>query len=150
MHGHDLAGELSEFLAAWEAELIAFRRDLHAHPELGYYEHRTTSRVMQRLAAAGLHPVTLPKGTGLMVDIGHGSPDAPMVALRADMDALPVTDEKNVPYRSTVPNVCHACGHDVHTTVVLGARNSPAGSGSSSSPPRRSAGARWMCWPSAG
>ena len=49
MHSHDLAGELSEFLAAWEAELIAFRRDLHAHPELGYYEHRTTSRVMQRL-----------------------------------------------------------------------------------------------------
>jgi amidohydrolase len=121
MRGHDLAGELSEFLAAWEAELIAFRRDLHAHPELGYYEHRTTTRVMQRLAAAGLHPVTLPKGTGLMVDIGHGSPDAPMVALRADMDALPVTDEKNVPYRSTVPNVCHACGHDVHTTVLLGA-----------------------------
>ena len=121
MHGHDLAGELSEFLAAWEAELIAFRRDLHAHPELGYYEHRTTSRVMQQLAAAGLHPVTLPKGTGLIVDIGHGSPDAPMVALRADMDALPVTDEKNVSYRSTVPNVCHACGHDVHTTMLLGA-----------------------------
>jgi len=121
MHGHDLGGELTEFLAAGEAELVAFRQDLHAHPELAYYEHRTTSRVAQRLAAAGLHPVTLPKGTGLMVDIGGGSPDAPLVALRADMDALPITDEKNVAYRSTVPNGCHACGHDVHTTVVLGA-----------------------------
>ncbi|HEY6296560.1 MAG TPA: amidohydrolase, partial [Streptosporangiaceae bacterium] len=120
MRGYDLAGELSEFLADRQAELIAFRRDLHAHPELGYYEHRTTSRVALRLAAAGLHPVTLPKGTGLIVDIGSESPGAPMVALRADMDALPVTDEKNVPYRSTVPNVCHACGHDVHTTVLLG------------------------------
>src|ERR1700680_4598532 len=115
-----MPGELDEFLAAHEAELIEFRRDLHAHPELGYHEHRTTRRVALRLAAAGLRPVILPKGTGMLVDIGTAT-DGPLVALRADLDALPISDEKQVPYRSTVPNVCHACGHDVHTAVVLGA-----------------------------
>src|SRR5437899_10445483 len=102
---HDLPEGLDQFLAAREDELIAFRRDLHAHPELGYHEHRTTSRVALRLAAAGLRPVTLPKGTGLIVDIGDESAGAPTVALRADLDALPISDEKNVPYRSTVPNI---------------------------------------------
>jgi amidohydrolase len=121
MLGHDLPEELDQFLAAREDELIAFRRDLHAHPELGYHEHRTTGRVALRLAAAGLRPVTLPKGTGLIVDIGDRSVGTTLVALRADLDALPINDEKNVPYRSTVPNVCHACGHDVHTSVLLGA-----------------------------
>ena len=121
MLGHELPDELSEFMAAREDELIAFRRDLHAHPELGYHEHRTTSRVALRLAAAGLRPVTLPKGTGLIVDVGNQAADGPLIALRADLDALPVSDEKSVPYRSTVPNVCHACGHDVHTTILLGA-----------------------------
>src|SRR5919109_1172005 len=85
--GSDLIADLDAFLAEREAELIEFRRDLHAHPELAFNEHRTTRRV----------------------------------ALRADMDALAMTDDKDVPYRSTVPNVCHACGHDVHTTVLLGA-----------------------------
>src|SRR5215469_3392707 len=121
MLGHDLPEELDEFLAAREHELIAFRRDLHAHPELGYHEHRTTSRVAQRLAAAGLRPAILPKGTGLIVDIGEPSAGDSLVALRADLDALPLNDEKNVPYRSTVPHTCHACGHDVHTSVLLGA-----------------------------
>jgi amidohydrolase len=116
----DLREELAGFLAAREAELIAFRRDLHAHPETGYREYRTTSRVLLRLAAAGLHPATLPKGTGLVVDVGDGPAGGPLVALRADLDALPMPDEKNVPYRSTVPSACHACGHDVHTTVLLG------------------------------
>ena len=116
----DLQEELAEFMAAREAELIAFRRDLHAHPETGYREYRTTRQVLERLAAAGLRPFTLPKGTGLVVDIGDGPADGPVVALRADLDALPMPDEKHVPYRSTVPNACHACGHDVHTTVLLG------------------------------
>src|SRR5215510_11666494 len=121
MLGHDLPEELDHFLAAREEELIAFRRDLHAHPELGYHEHRTTSRVSLRLAAAGLRPVILPKGTGLVVDVGDESAGNSLVALRADLDALPINDEKNVPYRSTIPNVCHACGHDVHTSALLGA-----------------------------
>jgi amidohydrolase len=125
MAGHDMAerdleGELDAFLAAHTAELTDFRRDLHSHPETGYHEHRTTRRIAMRLEAAGLRPSVLPKGTGLMVDIGRGNP-GPLIALRADIDALPISDEKNVPYRSTVHGTCHACGHDVHTTVLLGA-----------------------------
>src|SRR5580698_10002735 len=132
MAEHDLEGELDAFLAGHQAELVDFRRDLHAHPEIGYHEHRTTRRIKLRLEAAGLRPRVLPKGTGLLVDIGSnldlgglaGSSSrvgaGPVVGLRADLDALPLSDEKNVPYRSTVPNACHACGHDVHTTVLLG------------------------------
>jgi amidohydrolase len=122
--GTDLLADLDAFLAEHEAELIEFRRDLHAHPELAFNEHRTTRRVALRLAAAGLRPVILPKGTGLLVDIGSEQvpyTERPVVALRADMDALPMADVKDVPYRSTVPDACHACGHDVHTTVLLGA-----------------------------
>ena len=118
MPGNDTLGGLDAFLSAHTDELVAFRRELHAHPELGYHEHRTTRLLSARLAAAGLRASVLPKGTGLIVDVGEG--EGPMVALRADLDALPVSDEKNVPYRSTVRNVCHACGHDVHTTIMLG------------------------------
>ena len=133
MAEHDLEGELDAFLAGHQAELVDFRRDLHAHPEIGYHEHRTTRRIKLRLEAAGLRPRVLPKGTGLLVDIGSnldlgglaGSSSrvgaGPVVGLRADLDALPLSDEKQVAYRSTVPNACHACGHDVHTTIVLGA-----------------------------
>jgi amidohydrolase len=125
MPGDDLAGELDAFLAGHSGELIEFRRDLHAHPEIGYHEHRTTRRVAHRLASGGLRPMLLPKGTGLIVEVGADAPGAagqgPIVALRADLDALPISDEKAVPYRSMVPNACHACGHDVHTTILLGA-----------------------------
>src|SRR6266581_2545872 len=116
----DLVGELDAFLAAHQPELVEFRRDLHAHPEVGYSEHRTTRRIALRLEAAGLRPAVLPRGTGLIVDIGGSREDGPAVALRADIDALPIVDEKNVPYRSLNAGVCHACGHDVHTSVLLG------------------------------
>jgi amidohydrolase len=124
MEGNNLVADLDGFLAEHESELIEFRRDLHAHPELAHAEHRTTRQVALRLSAAGLRPVILPKGTGLIVDIGseqNSYSERPVVALRADLDALPMDDEKDVPYRSQVPNVCHACGHDVHTSIVLGA-----------------------------
>jgi amidohydrolase len=124
MEGNNLVADLDGFLAEHESELIEFRRDLHAHPELAHAEHRTTRQVALRLSAAGLRPVILPKGTGLIVDIGseqNSYSERPVVALRADLDALPMDDEKDVPYRSQVPNVCHACGHDVHTAIVLGA-----------------------------
>ncbi len=117
---HDLAGELDAFLAEHQHELIEFRRDLHAHPEVGYSEHRTTSRIALRLEGAGLRPSILPKGTGIIADVGGGPDESPVVALRADIDALPIVDEKNVSYRSLNHGVCHACGHDVHTTVLLG------------------------------
>ncbi|HWC35001.1 MAG TPA: amidohydrolase [Mycobacteriales bacterium] len=113
------------FLADNEARLIGLRRDIHAHPELGREEYRTTGLVADTLSAAGLSPRLLPEGTGLLCDIG---PQPPEVALRADLDALPIPDAKEVSYRSTVDGVTHACGHDVHTTVVLGAGLALAGS----------------------
>ena len=100
-------------------ELVAVRRDLHAHPELGRQEHRTTALLNDRLEAAGLSPKLLSSGTGLVCDVGADS--GPVVVLRADIDALPLDDEKLVPYRSQHAGVCHACGHDVHTAAVLGA-----------------------------
>ncbi|APE23512.1 MULTISPECIES: amidohydrolase [Streptomyces] len=113
-----LPGTLSEPL---RVELIAFRRDLHMHPELGNQEFRTTAALKARLEAAGLAPKVLPGGTGLICDIGTRDPGRPMLAIRADLDALPIPDVKTVAYRSTVANRAHACGHDVHTTTVLGA-----------------------------
>ncbi|MGW2768186.1 amidohydrolase [Streptomyces sp. NPDC001275] len=115
-----LPGTLPEELYA---ELVAFRRDLHMHPELGNQEFRTTAAIKERLEKAGLAPRVLPTGTGLVCDIGGdpGGGGPAVLALRADIDALPIPDTKSeVPYRSTVPDRAHACGHDVHTTVVLG------------------------------
>ncbi|MDT0347234.1 amidohydrolase [Streptomyces litchfieldiae] len=110
---------------ALRAELIAFRRDLHMHPELGNQEVRTTAVLKERLERAGLAPRVLDSGTGLVCDVRppgtDGPAQAPFLALRADIDALPIPDTKSVPYRSTIPGRAHACGHDVHTTVVLGA-----------------------------
>ncbi|MEU6535151.1 amidohydrolase [Streptomyces sp. NPDC047000] len=123
-----LPGILSEELFA---ELVAFRRDLHMHPELGNQEFRTTAVIKARLEKAGLRPRVLGIGTGLVCDIGDigdtgadgsAASGTPVLALRADIDALPIPDAKSeCPYRSTVPDRAHACGHDVHTTVVLGA-----------------------------
>jgi amidohydrolase len=115
----DLTEALDAFLARHETELIGLRRDLHAHPEPANAERRTTRVVADRLAAAGLRPVQLTGSTGLYVDIGPGGS---RVALRADLDALPMDDEKGgVPYRSTIPGLCHACGHDAHTAMLVGA-----------------------------
>ena len=99
------------------AQLVATRRHLHAHPELAFAEFETTSFLEQRLRAVGLSPRRLPTGTGLVCEVGSGDP---VVVLRADIDALPLPDLKDVPYASTREGLCHACGHDVHTTVVLG------------------------------
>ncbi|MGB9279788.1 MAG: amidohydrolase [Pseudonocardiaceae bacterium] len=99
--------------------LILLRRDIHMHPELARQELRTTSVVSAALAEAGLVGRVLPSGTGLIVDIGAES--GPLIGLRADLDALSIQDDKDVPYRSRVPSVCHACGHDVHTAILVGA-----------------------------
>jgi amidohydrolase len=117
-----VASLLAAFLDGHLEELITFRRELHAHPELSGEEHETTARVAERLRVAGLDPRVLPTGTGLVCDVPRSRGQAgPLVALRADLDALAMEDETTVPYRSQVPGVAHACGHDVHTTVVLGA-----------------------------
>jgi len=112
-----LPGQLDRWLASRGAELVAVRRHIHAHPELSGQEFETSDLIAQELAAAGLSPRRLPKGNGVICDIGSGDR---VIALRADLDALPLPDTKDVPYRSTVDNVCHACGHDVHTTILLG------------------------------
>jgi len=103
-------------------DLVILRRDIHAHPEVGHEEYRTTQLVVDTLGRAGLHAEVLRVGTGAVCDIlpdGVDSPDH-LVGLRADLDALPIQDGKNVPYRSVTDGAAHACGHDVHTTVVLG------------------------------
>lgn len=112
------AAALLQRVPAYTEELVAFRRDLHAHPELAWHETRTTERVAARLAEAGLDGRRLPRG-GLVVDVGSGP--GPVVALRADLDALPIEDETDDPWCSTVPGVAHGCGHDVHTSALLGA-----------------------------
>lgn len=99
-----------------EPDLVAFRRDLHRDPELSYEEHRTTRRVLELLTDHGLNPVKL-QDTGAYVDIGEG----PLVlGLRADIDALPLPERTGLDYASATEGVAHACGHDVHTSVMAG------------------------------
>jgi amidohydrolase len=109
----DASGILEEL----EGELLAFRRDVHQHPELSYQEHRTSRVIAERLRAAGLEPRAVTE-TGLVCDVGEGPVSA---VLRADIDALPVDELTGLPWASTVPEVAHACGHDVHLTALLGA-----------------------------
>ncbi|WP_046300495.1 amidohydrolase [Mycobacterium sp. UM_Kg27] len=107
------------WLAAHAEELVAWRRHLHRHPELSRQEFATTQFIAERLASAGLNPKALPSGTGLTCDFGPE--DGPRIALRADIDALPMTEQTGAPYASLVPGVTHACGHDAHTAILLGA-----------------------------
>jgi amidohydrolase len=118
--GIGAAGDIGAFVAAGTDELVALRRHLHAHPEPSGEEYDTTTLLVERLEVAGLSPSVLPSGTGLICDVGPG--DAPpTVAIRGDIDALTMQDDKDVPYRSRRDGVAHACGHDVHTVITLGA-----------------------------
>jgi amidohydrolase len=112
------ARAIDETVHALEDELIAFRRDLHMHPELSWSETRTTERVADRLATEGISVQLLPK-SGLIAQLGQEG--GPVVALRADLDALPVDDQTTDPWTSKIEGVAHACGHDVHTSSLLGA-----------------------------
>jgi len=103
---------------ALEDDLVALRRELHAHPELAWQETATTALVAERLEKAGLQVKLLPK-SGLIAELG--ADEGPLVALRADLDGLPVDDRGGEPWASTVPGVAHACGHDVHTAALVGA-----------------------------
>ena len=118
---------LASLVEAHEHELIALRRHLHAEPELSGEEHLTTEVIVERLRVEGLHPVILRTGTGVVCDLPL-DPDAgldpqavPLVTLRADIDALAMDEHGTSPYRSRFPGRAHACGHDVHTAVVMGA-----------------------------
>jgi amidohydrolase len=101
-------------------DIVGVRRDLHAHPELAWAEQRTTTVLAERLERAGVKVQMLPR-SGVMAEIGSGDAGVPVVALRADLDALPVRDLTDDPWRSTVDGVAHACGHDVHAACLLGA-----------------------------
>jgi amidohydrolase len=116
----ELDASPSRWLTEHAEGLIAFRRTLHANPELSGMETATTELIGERLRLAGLHPRILRMGTGLICDVGHDTAGAPRLAFRADLDALAMDDEKLVSYRSANPGVAHACGHDVHTAVMLG------------------------------
>jgi hippurate hydrolase len=100
-------------------EYRAIRRHLHAHPELSYKEFNTSKYVQAHLTQLGI-PFSIMAETGVIA-ILKGRPSDRVIALRADMDALPIQEENNVPYASTVAGVMHACGHDVHTSCLLGA-----------------------------
>jgi len=114
----DISDTVESWLAANYDELVDWRRHIHRHPELGRQEYATTTFVAEKLTDAGLKPEIMPGGTGLVCDMGPEH--RPRIALRADMDALPMTERTGAPYSSTVPGVAHACGHDAHTAILLG------------------------------
>ncbi len=112
-----------EAIAPFHADLTAIRRDLHAHPELGLDVPRTAALVAERLKAWGVDEVATGVGGHGVVGTIHGEAggNGPVIGLRADMDALPILETVDVPWRSRTPGVMHACGHDGHTTMLLGA-----------------------------
>lgn len=113
---------IDKVVATSAERLIEVRRDIHAHPEVAWTEHRTSELVHDVLTQAGLSPRRV-GATGVVCDIPGGASAATRrrIALRADMDALPIPEETGLPYASTRSGISHACGHDVHTAAVLGA-----------------------------
>ena len=106
--------------AQMHEELVARRRDFHMHPELSNREQRTSAIVAEELKKIGFTDIRTGVGKyGVVATLKGGKPGA-VVAVRADMDALPIQEVNDVPYKSQVPNVKHACGHDAHTTIELG------------------------------
>ncbi len=113
-----LAESLTRSIEVVTPDLIEVRRDLHAFPELSWHEERTTDVVASWMDKLGI-PYERFEGTGLMAEVGPD--EGPIVALRADLDALPVEDTSQDPWKSSVPGVSHSCGHDVHVAALLGA-----------------------------
>jgi hippurate hydrolase len=111
---------LIEPIVGFSDEMVAWRRDFHAHPEIGFQEERTSGIVAEKLASWGIE---VHRGIGKtgVVGVLKGRGQGRRVGLRADMDALPMDEMTNLPYRSTNPGVFHGCGHDGHTTMLLGA-----------------------------
>nr|WP_325177942.1 amidohydrolase [Pantoea sp. 1B4] len=114
-----LAGEIKARVNELESQLVAIRRDIHAHPELGFDTLRTASLVTEYLQALGLNPRTGVGRSGVVVDIDGAEPGKTLL-LRADMDALPIHEQTGLPFASRYPGKMHACGHDIHTATMLG------------------------------
>lgn len=115
-----LKEKIQQLAKKYAAEFIEVRHHLHANPELSYKEFETSRFVQQKLQSWNI-PFTVMATTGVVGLIKGKNPDKKIIALRADMDALPILEENNVPYKSKNDGVMHACGHDVHTTCLLGA-----------------------------
>ncbi len=107
-------------LAAFKPELTRWRRDIHAHPELAFEEHRTAAVVAEKLASFGIHVDTGIAGTGVVGTLKRGRGNR-AIGLRADLDALPIHEANDFEHKSKNPGLMHACGHDGHTTMLLGA-----------------------------
>jgi len=115
-----LQEKIKQLAAAYADEFIQVRHHIHANPELSYHEFATSKFIQDKLTSFGI-PFTIKATTGVVGMIEGKNPSSRIIALRADMDALPITEENNVPYKSKNEGVMHACGHDVHTTCLLGA-----------------------------
>ena len=115
-----LKKKIQQLAKQYSGDLISIRHHLHAHPELSYQEYKTSAYVQQKLAETGIPHHVLAE-TGVVGMIEGKNPGSRVIALRADMDALPIREENNISYKSTNEGVMHACGHDVHTTILLGA-----------------------------
>ena len=115
-----LKDQIQSLAKLYKEEFIAVRQHLHANPELSYKEFETSKFVQSKLTEFGI-PFTVMAETGVVGLIEGKNPSSKIIALRADMDALPILEENDVPYKSKVDGVMHACGHDVHTTCLLGA-----------------------------
>jgi amidohydrolase len=122
----DLQEDIRRQITGLYPEMVAWRRYLHQHPELSYREQQTADWIAARLTEFGLTPETQVGGHGVTALL-TGRAEGPTVALRADIDALPIQDEKDCDYASTVPGVMHACGHDGHTAALLGVAKVLAG-----------------------
>ncbi|MGC8784933.1 MAG: M20 metallopeptidase family protein [Armatimonadota bacterium] len=112
--------EIPRRILRLQEELIALRHDLHAHPELGFEEHRTAGIVAEWLRKYGIEVRTGIAGTGVVGTLRGEAGEGTVVGFRADMDALPIEEQSDLPYRSQHPGTMHACGHDGHTTILLG------------------------------
>ena len=110
---------IADRAAALQPMLVALRRDLHAHPELAFKETRTAARVTAELTRLGIPHQTGVGVTGVVGTIQGGAP-GPTLAIRADMDALPIAEQTGLPFASTIPGLMHACGHDLHTSTLVG------------------------------
>ena len=115
-----LTNKIKQLARDYAPDLISIRHHLHAHPELSYQEFETSKFVQGKLSGMGI-PFRTMATTGVVGVIKGRNPEKRVIALRADMDALPIGEENDVPYRSKNEGVMHACGHDVHTTILLGA-----------------------------